>query len=76
MGLEEMYIDPMEFEDLCIYTVILQNPHSTTFADVKFGDKLYDCTTCPGTPGSCPNYASYKSLYDSQYTKFRRDIGD
>ena len=74
MGLEDMYIDPMEYDDLCVYIVIFKNKESTTFADVKTNHKLYDCTICPGTPGSCPNYVSYKSLYHSQYTKFRKDI--
>ena len=72
MGIEEIFIDLTEYDDLCIYTVIVKNELS--FGQLDHTHKLYDCTICEGSPGSCPNYASYKSLYEKQYTKFREDI--
>ena len=60
-------------KDICIRKKIYLD-NDTTFKQVTEGHPLYDCVVCSGKPHSCPNYASYNDLMDSQYVKFKEDI--
>ena len=51
-------------DDICTIKVMVKDPNSTTFKDVKKGQKLYNCIDCPGTYNSCPDYRSHQRLLD------------
>ena len=48
----------------CTYWVMSKDSTSTTFQSVEKGSRLYECTQCKGTPGSCPNYSDYYKLME------------
>ena len=46
----------------CIWKIMSEDKHSTTFEHVKQGHKLYRCYECKGTKDSCHNYENYGRL--------------